>query len=400
MSRGKRGPLAKPRYRAHADRWEVKVDGSYVPILDESGNFIRGETRASEIKANASWHFLLQREQARAKGADNPVAIVLDLYLDEVKRLHPNRYKAEARTFQSFIDLFPELTANELTERHIDEWFAAHPEWESPSTRKTRLASLCAAFNWASQMREGQRIIPFDHPLRSLDLDRLQNKAYHRRRSSRARVEQQVHLFLLHNVQEDFRLILFALRHSATRPGNICKVTADNFFEDEGVWVFEEQSRQEGHTVHKTYDVTHEVLIVPLTQELADLCKRLREKYPTGPLFRKADGEPWTAQAIANRFHHYRNRFRQMGVPIPEVCFAYCYRHEAATTLIAGGESDAMAAAVLGHQGTRTLHKHYNHALAKASERVNALRRQVRALPGESAALREDSASPESPPAG
>jgi integrase len=397
MSRGKRGPLAKPRYRKSADRWEVKVDGRYVPILDDCDQFIRGDNRDSEMKANACWHHLLQRQQAKANGGDNPIAVVLDLYLDEVERLHPNRLDTEKRTFQSFLDLFPDLTVNGLTERHIDNWFEAHPEWESPSTRKTRLASLCAAFNWASQMREGERIIPFDHPLRNLDLDRLQNKAYHRRRSSKARVEDQVHIFLMHNVQEDFKQVLFALRNSGTRPGNICKVTGEHFMEDEGVWVFEEGNQQEGQTVHKTYEETHEPLVVPLTEELAALCKRLCEKHAKGPLFRKADGEPWTPKAIADRFIHYRDRFRRLGVPIPDVCFAYCYRHETATALIAGGESDAMAAAVLGHQGTRTLHKHYNHILAKARERVNALRRQVRALPGETTALPGGAVAPEPP---
>ncbi len=127
---------------------------------------------------------------------------------------------------------------------------------------------------------------------------------------------------------------------------------------------------------------------------------RLRDDHPTGPLFRKADGEPWTAQAIADRFRRYRNRFRRMGVPIPETCFAYCYRHEMATALIAGGETDAMAAGVLGHQGTKTLHKHYNHVLAKAPTLVSALRRQVRDLPGETAALRGGDGGPERPEGG
>lgn len=258
------------------------MDGKYVPILDEFGNFIHGDMRESALKAQASWHQMLQREQAKVKGGDNAVAVVLDLYLDEVQRLHPGRYESESRTFQSFLDMFPELTVNELTERHIDDWFAAHPEWKSPSTRKARLGSLCAAFNWASQMREGQRIVPLDHPLRNLDFDRLQNKAYQRRRSSKARVEEQVHVFLMHNVPEDFRKILFALRHSGTRPGNICKVTADNFHEGHGVWVFEEQNAAEGNTVHKTYEATREPLIVPLTEGLVDLCRRPARRTPDG----------------------------------------------------------------------------------------------------------------------
>src|SRR5262249_22227829 len=157
---------------------------------------------------------------------------------------------------------------NELTERHFDDWFEAHPEWKSPSTRRTRLASLCAAFNWASKMREGQRVIPLDHPLRGLDLTRLRNKAYHRKRTSKTGVKEQVHVFLMQNVSEEFRNVLFALRHSGgTRPGNLCKVTAQNFLETPGLWVFEEENTEEGNTVHKTYGKTHEALIVPLTVE-------------------------------------------------------------------------------------------------------------------------------------
>jgi hypothetical protein len=54
-----------------------------------------------------------------------------------------------------------------------------------------------------------------------------------------------------------------------------------------------------------------------------------------------------------------------------------------------------VVAAMLGHQGTRTLHKHYNHALAKVSKLVSALRRQVHALPGEMTALHGDDGGPE-----
>lgn len=395
MSKGKRGPMAKPRYRAHTDRWEVRVDGNYVPILDELGGYIRGDSRESEQKAYSSWHLQIQREQAKAKGGDNLVAVVLDLYLDEVKRLYPSRYVSEARTFQNFIELFPDLVVNDLTERHIDKWFEANPQWKSPSTRKTRLASLTAAFNWASKLREGQRIIPLDHPLREVDLGRLKNKAYHRSRGSKTGIADNVHVFLMVNTPEDFRNFLFALRHSGgTRPGNVCKVTAEHLDEKLGVWIFEEENTQEGQTTHKTYGKTREPLVVPLTAPLVELCKQLREKYPTGPLFRTEDGRPWTAQSIAYRFDHHVKRFRKMGVPIPDGTFAYAYRHESATSLIASGVTDAVTAAILGHKGTSTLHGHYNHPQSRASALVNVLRAQVNPLPGEPAGANGDGAAP------
>ena len=48
----------------------------------------------------------------------------------------------------------------------------------------------------------------------------------------------------------------------------------DHFDPDLGVWTFEERNRQEGQSVHKTYEKTHELLIVPLTEALVQLCEQ------------------------------------------------------------------------------------------------------------------------------
>jgi integrase len=316
-------------------------------------------------------------------------------------------YDRYQRVFQNFVREFPRLKVSELTTDHIDRWFERHPEWKSSSTRRLYLTMLISALNWAANPK--RHIIPYAHPLRDME-----DKPRRRRRSSATKVDDLTHVFALQNCHPEFRPILLALRHTGTRPGNICKVTRRHFVEDPGVWVFEEQNTDDGDTVHKSYEATGEPLIVPLTPTMVELCKqlidRLPEKEKDGPIFRMSSGKPWTPNRISVQFDRYRTTWRAMGVPIPETYFAYCYRHDLATRALERGETDALVAALLGHKGTKTLHENYNHALAKTTTLVGVLRRQVQPMACETLTLAEgaaapgrhpprDAASAESPPA-
>jgi integrase len=378
---GKRGPRALPRYRKFADRWEVKANGRYVPILDEQGQPIHGDGRESKDRAYRFWSDSLSRDQATSLGDENDLEMVFDLYLDRVQEKRPGMYERSRRVYQDFVDRFPGLKVRELTTDHIDRWFAQHPEWKSSGTRRVYLTLVISALNWAANPK--RHIIPYAHPLRDME-----DKPRRRRRSSATRVDDLTHIFALQNCHQHFRPILIALRHTGTRPGNICKVTRKHFVEDPGVWVFEEQNTQEGNSVHKTYEATGEPLIVPLTPTMVGLCKQLIARLPAeekdGPIFRMSSGKPWTPNRISVQFERYRKTWRAMGVPIPETYFAYCYRHDLATRALERGETDALVAALLGHKGTKTLHENYNHALAKTQTLVNVIRRQVDPILGES----------------
>jgi integrase len=379
----KPGPRARPRYRKLADRWEVKVDGRYVPILDRRGEPIRGDTAESEERALRCWPDALNRTRAASRGEDDELelAVVFDLFLDWVETKRPTMYERYQRTCQSFVDAFPGLRVRDLTADHVDQWFRKHPEWKSSSTRRAYLTLVVTALNWAA--KPSRRHIPYAHPLRDME-----DKPRRRRRSAATRVDDLTHVFALQNCHEDFRPILVALRNTGTRPGNICRVTRKHFLEDPGVWVFEEANTAPGDSVHKTYEATGEPLIVPLTPEMVELCKQLIARLPEGekdgPLFRTSSGRPWTPNRISVQLDRYRRTWRAMGVPIPEVYYAYCYRHQLATGTLERGESEAIVAAMLGHKGTKTLHANYNHVLAKADTLVNAIRRHVKPLPLES----------------
>jgi integrase len=380
----KRGPQARPRYREFTDRWEVKVEGNYHPILDDSGQPIKGNSRESEEKAYRCWGAFLKRQEMPTLGDENELLEVLDSYLERVQQKKPGMYERCRRVYQDFVTTFPRLKVKDLKTDHIDRWFAKHPEWKSSSTRRVYLTLVISALNWAANPKRS--IISYAHPLRDME-----DKPRRRRRSSATRVDDLTHLFALQNCHPEFRPILIALRHTGARPGNICKVTRKHFLEDPGVWVFEEQNTAAGDTVHKTYEATGEPLIVPLTQTMVQLCKELIDRLPEGdkdgPIFRMSSGKPWTPNRISVQFERYRKTWRAMGVPIPGTYFAYCYRHNLATKALERGETDALVAALLGHKGTKTLHENYNHTLATTRTLVEVARRHVEAMPLENITL-------------
>ena len=80
--------------------------------------------------------------------------------------------------------------------------------------------------------------------------------------------------------------------------------------------------------------------------------------FPDGSLLRNGLGRKWTKNGIGIAMRKARKR---AGVH----AISYGYRHGYATDLLAAGVPDATVAALLGHSGTGTLHKHYSHLVSR-----------------------------------
>jgi integrase len=156
-----------------------------------------------------------------------------------------------------------------------------------------------------------------------------------------------------------FKMYFFALCESGARPGEVARVSADNF--DGGTWVFQK---------HKTAKRTGKPRIIYLTPPLVKLCKRLAREHPTGPLFPNSQGNPWTRNAIRIRFRNLRNKLKLDGV------VAYTVRHSYCTDGLERGVPIATMSELLGHSSTRMVSMHYNH-LAEKREHLMAAARQA-----------------------
>jgi integrase len=323
---------------------------------------------------------MLLAERACERGNRNPVRLVFSRFLDEVQREHPGAYEAYRRTLVSFADTMPrETPVALLTAAHVNAWWETRPDW-SETTRYTYLTIVLAALNWAA--RPENRLVDFN-PLKGM------KKPKNKSRGRETLLPEGAFERFYERIPRDFQEVVTALRETGTRPGNICRVRAADCDFSRMVWVLAE---------HKTAEKTDEPLLVPMTPKLAELCRELAARHPTGPLFRRKSGRGWEGKDIAHRFDYWRQKLRRQGVDLPENFFAYCFRHDLLSRMLEGGESESVVAAVAGHKGTRMLHRAYSHILGSARPMTEAVARLARARDGKDAAGPQ-AAGPASPPA-
>jgi integrase len=247
-----------PWYRASRDAWYVKIDGKQVRLA---------KGKANKKAAAEAFHRLMALGPAGLpKNQEITAAHVCDLFLDWSKKHH------DARTFDwyaSFLNDFcghkrlGVLTASQVKVFHVTQWLDAHPKWKG--SRRNAVICVKRAFNWATA--EG---ILKENPLRGL------RKPPQNRRERILTAGEWEELFGA-VVDQEFKDFLTAMRETGCRPGEVRRVTADDVNLELGVWVLEH---------HKTRKKTGLPRVVYLNPVMLELCKRLCERWPTGPIFR------------------------------------------------------------------------------------------------------------------
>lgn len=329
--------LGAPWFNAQKQAWYIKVSGKLVSIKRPDGTLIKGQE--NEAEAVEAWHKMMAVAQAPQNGDDNPLYIVLDLYMQDLERRHGSAktLKEYKKYYQEFCDANPGLTVGQFKPIHLLRFFDAHSGW-SDGMRNYIGTAFQSALNWAAGA-DGSLISK--NPLKGMRMPQG------RSRGAQALVSDDDHRKLLEVVPEDLRQVLTVLRAVGCRPSAVYRVTAAEFYPDQGVWRFEASS-------HKTGKKTRKPLVVPLPDHVVTLCSKLVSQFPEGPLFRTARGGTWDAQKLANRIAWYKNRHKLNVI-------AYGYRHTVATELLEAGVEDAKVAAILGHKNTAMIYRHYGH---------------------------------------
>ena len=106
-------------------------------------------------------------------------------------------------------------------------------------------------------------------------------------------------------------------------------------------------------------------VIVP--ERAAAVLKRLVLAHPEGPVFRNADDNPWTKDALNCRFQ----RLRKMKLPFRVNCYAA--RHAKATDLLENGASAGAVASILGHRDPTVVLKFYGKHIDQRTDHLRGL---------------------------
>jgi integrase len=104
--------------------------------------------------------------------------------------------------------------------------------------------------------------------------------------------------------------------------------------------------------------------VIVLDDVAFGICQRLALKHPTGPLFRNAHGNPWTAKLLDRRCAAISKRVGCKFTP-------YSLRHTYATDAIVRGVDLQTVATLLGHTDLKMLSKVYQH-IQRQSDHLQA----------------------------
>jgi integrase len=333
-----------PWYRASRDAWYVKIDGKQVRLA---------KGKANKKAATEAFHRLMALGPAGLpKSQEITVAHVCDLFLDWSKKHH------DATTFDwyaSFLNDFcghkrlGVLPASQVRVFHVTQWLDAHPKWKG--SRRNAVICVKRAFNWGTA--EG---LLKENPLRGL------RKPPQNRRERILTAEEWEHLFAA-VVDQEFKDFLTAMRETGCRPGEVRRVTADDVNLELGVWVLEH---------HKTRKKTGLPRVVYLTPVMLELCKRLCERWPTGPIFRgpKRKGhKPYSRNVI-------RCRFRRLRLKLPQLkgVISYTLWHTWITDALERKVPVATVAELAGHKDLKMIQAHYSHLSEKRKHLQEAAR--------------------------
>jgi integrase len=336
------GRPRKPYFRESDGWWVSRFHGAYVKLA---------KGRANEVQADKRFHELMALEAVNTplESAEATTASLCEQFLAWSHRENsPTTYEFYRSFLQTFVDLYGTVRVRDLKPYHVTRWFEAHPSWNQ-STRRCALTALKRPLNWA--VEEGYLA---DSPLK-----KVKKPPVLRRERVVTAGE---HETITATVRDDaFRTFLAAMRGTGCRPGEVAKVTAEQFDADEGTWTFRR---------HKTVKKTNRPRVVYLTPALVELCRQLAARHPEGPLFRNSRGKPWSTNAIRCRFRRLRAKLK-MGPGV----VAYSYRHTFATEGLEAGVPIATMAELLGHVDTTMVSEHYGHLHEKADHLRDAARR-------------------------
>ena len=320
---------------------------------------LRGERHylgPDEKEAHRQFHELMARPEGapppKPKADDEPlVADILDSFLGFCQK---NRAEATYIWYRDFIQMFisftPEpatLTVADLKPFHIAEWCDSNAHWKA-NPRRAAITSITRAFNWAEKMGYVER-----NPIRNIERPQAEPR-------EEFLTVQQWESIRDHYAEGDpFRVLLTYFWETGCRPFEARKLEAKHIDLERYVCVIP-RSQAKGKKRPR---------VVYLNAAAVGILTPLIAANPKGPVFRNADGNPWTSAAINSRFKRLKKHFDDK-----KFC-AVIFRHGFAHRKLASGHDHLTVGELMGHCDSSmiaTVYGHISQATDHLKQAVNS----------------------------
>jgi integrase len=291
---------------------------------------------ADRDEAFRLYHQLMSKPPETRVATTHPstyVVELLDAFL-EWSKIHraEKTYTWYRDNIQVFVAAIPkDLAVTDLKPYHVTRVMDAQTTW-SASTKNGFARSIQRGMNWA----EAQGLIDRT-PIARVEKPKGESREL-------VITSSEFDDLLARFPDQDFRDVLITVWETGCRPQEMMAVEACHVDLANNRWVFKIKESK-GKKVSR---------IVYLTDRAAAITRRLVEQYPTGKLFRNADGEPWDKDAINRRFLRKKKALGR------KLCL-YNIRHSFAQRMLLAGVDALIVATWLGHKDTAMLARVYSH---------------------------------------
>jgi len=289
--------------------WQVRLDGRYVPLLNQDGEKINSpKARDEAVVALAA---LLSKQAADEVEATDPtLQTLVDRYLTDfttkVARGERSQGSLEKATEYAFDFLtgcrlsvkgqgprvhkgYGGLRVSQLRKADMADWIAAHPNWRCP---KRPFNVVNAALNLCLSLD----LIPHN-PIAGY---KLPQSKYRDEVWEMSEVD-----MVRRHAKKAFRKLFDAMLATGARPGELARVKACHLHREGGhaFWLL---------TEHKTARKTGDKRYIHLTPELEAMTLAAIAKGDTGYLFVSSRGSKWTRNVWGPCIRRLRAKLKKL----------------------------------------------------------------------------------------
>lgn len=262
------------------------------------------------------------------------VAEVFDHYLQWLQdNRSPSTYSKTAHYLNVFMkELGTSFQIAKFGGMHVTRWIESRRDW-TDTTKNDAATLIQRAFRWAA--KRGYILCS--------PVEDVEGKPRKQRRETVFTPEQWAQI-RAEVTDQQFGDLLDFLWATGCRPQEGRLLEARHVDLANGMAIFPPSEAKGGHN--------ERVLFLP--DSAVEICRRLSEQHPSGPIFLNKIDRPWTKDAMKCRFSRLQ---KKLGFPM---C-AYAIRHAYATEGLKKGIDSLILAQIMGHSDTSMLSRHYAH---------------------------------------